>query len=185
VNEESIYADVVCLEVPEQYQGVRFIKELVPTDLAPRYGEILQELHDRIASLEFKNCNVVLCSTAKHSKTIWAYSLIQALFRKSIKVAPLYDIPETRRIAADYDAGRSREADIYSVPILFTRIPMDTNFQIYSGIQSLIYRRVRRGHSTVLLYNGKWSQLIYGDNWDIVKPMLGDGMYTTLKCHSF
>jgi hypothetical protein len=186
VNEESIYSDVVCLDVPEQYQGIRFMQDLVPADLGPKYASVLQDLHTKISSLSFKNRNLVICSPARHSKTVWAYSLIQSLFRKSIEVAPLYDILEIRRIASDYDSGKVRSSsNIYDAPILFARIPVDTNFQVYSGVQSLIHRRVRRGHSTVFIYNGRWSQLIYGDSWDILKPMLGDGAYTTLECHSF
>jgi hypothetical protein len=186
VNEETIYSDAVFLDMPEQYQGIRFNRELVPSDLGTKYADVLQRFHDEISSLSYKNKNIIICSPARHSKTIWAYSIIQSLFRKRVEVCQLYDIMEIRKIASDIDAGRYHaDESIYSAPYMFARVPAETTFLVYSGIQSLVYRRVRRGHSTILLYNGSWKQLVYGDSSNILKPMLGDGAYATLECHSF
>ena len=154
LNVESIFSDVVCLDIPEQYQGVVFSDTIVPKDLGEYYPKYLQELYDKITSLQLQNKNIIICSPASHSKTIMAYSAIQSLFRMNVPIAPLYDILEIRRISADIDLGKESNTIIFDAPYLFAKVPIDTNFSVYASIASLLDRRVRRGNSTILLYNG-------------------------------
>lgn len=182
ISEETIFSDVVCLDIPEQYQGVVFNQSLVPSDCGEAYQNFMQTVFDQITTFRLRNKNMVICSPAGHSKTILAYSVIQSLFRKRMPTCALYDVLEIKRISSDIDLGR-KDADemIYKAPYLFTKIPIDTSFATYATIAMLIDRRVRRGHSTIFLYNGSWEQLIYGDNRGVMTSLLGDGAYGTLE----
>ena len=181
INEETIFSNVVCIDIPEQYQGILFNKDLVPLDCGAAYPEFLQSVYDKITSFQMRHKNLLICSPAGHSKTILAYSIIQYLFRKKMPVVPLYDIMEIRRIMSDHDMGKGDATDLYSAPYLFAKIPQDTSFATYATIATLIDRRVRRGYSTILFFNGTWSQLIYGDSREILTGMLGDGHFGTIE----
>lgn len=182
---ESIYADLVGIDIPEQYQGVRFARSLVPLDCGDYYGKTLEELHQQITTLQLANQNFVICSPPMHAKTLWAYSCIQNLFRQRVKVIPLLDVLELRRIMYDFDLGRSNSADYYDVKYLFLKIPAEVTYQVRATIATIIDRRVRRGHSTFFIYNGSWSNLTYGDEQETIKGLQGDGSFSSLKVHNF
>ena len=91
---DTIYADLIGLDLPDQYQGVRFSRALVPLDCGDSYGKVLEELHKQITTLQLSNQNVCVCAPPMHGKTIWVYSCIQNLFRQRIPVVPLWDVLE-------------------------------------------------------------------------------------------
>lgn len=182
---DTIYSDLVGIEIPEQYQGVRFARPLVPLDCGDYYGKVLDELHQQITSMQLSNQNICICAPPMHSKTIWAYSCIQNLFRQRLQVVPLWDVLELRRRMFDYDMGRSNDADYYDVKYLFVKIPAEITYQVRATISTLIDRRVRRGNSTIFLYNGTWANLTYGDEQGILKGLQGDGSFSSLQVYSF
>lgn len=182
---DTIYADLVGINIPDQYQGVRFSRALVPLDCGPYYGKVLEELHQQITSFQITNQNLCICSPPMHSKTLWAYSCIQNLFRQRAQVVPLYDVLELRRAMYDFDMGRSASVDFYDVKYLFLKIPAEVTHPVRTTIATIIDRRVRRGNSTFFIYNGTWSNLTFGDEQGVLKGLQGDGSFSSLKIHSF
>lgn len=182
---DTIYNDLVGIDIPEQYQGVRFAQPLVPIDCGEFYSKTLDDLHKQITSMQLVNQNLCICSPPMHSKTIWAYSCIQNLFRQRLQVVPLWDVLEIRRRMYDYDMGRTNDADYYDVKYLFVKIPAEVTQPVRATIATLIDRRVRKGNSTIFLYNGTWANLTFGDEQGILKGLQGDGSFSSLKVYSF
>lgn len=171
--------------MPEQYQGVRFSRALLPTDCGEYYGKVLEDLHQQITTLQLSNQNVCICAPAMHGKTVWAYSCLQHLFRQRVPVYPFLDALELRRMMYDYDMGRREDADFYDVPYLFVRIPAEITAPVRATIATILDRRVRRGHSTIFLYNGTWGSLTFGDEQGVLKNLQGDGSFSSLMVYSF
>lgn len=182
---DTLYADLVGMDLPEQYQGVRFSGALVPTDCGPSYAPLLEKWHTAITTLQAESHNLCICSPPNHSKTVWAYSCLQNLFRQRVPVVPLYDVLEIRRKMMDYDMGRSDEESLYTVPYLFVRIPAEVNYLVRTTIATILDRRVRQGHTTIFLYNGTWGTLTYGDDTGVISGLQGDGSFTSLDVYSY
>lgn len=182
---DTIYADLSGIDIPEQYQGALFSRMLVPADCSDSYPGLLESLHKEITTMQLQHQNICICSPPAHSKTIWAYSCIQNLFRQRLPVLPLYDVMELRRMMLDYDLGRTSESDIYSVKYLFVRIQAEVTHQVRATITTLIDRRVRRGNSTIFLYNGSWANLTYGDETGLLSGLLGDGSYSSIRVYNY
>ena len=83
----------------------------------------------------------------------------------------------------DYDTGRSNEADILSVRYLFVRA--EVTYQVRATIATLIDRRVRRGNSTIFLYNGTWKSLTFGDESGLLKGLKGDGSFSSIHVYNY
>lgn len=190
-NVKTFYDTVSCLDIPEQYRGIRFNKSLVPKDLHESYAEYLQSINDSVVTGKWRNHNVILCSPIGHSKTILAYSCLETLFRNGIPTFPVYDVMEIKRMLLDLDLCRKSiyEVDnpecIMTVPLLFVKIPRLSNWEVFDTISIILDRRVRRGNSTIFLYDGTWSQLIYGDRNNILTGLMGDGSYNTIESKSW
>lgn len=184
---QSIYDSVSCLDIPEQYRNILFNKSLVPTDIDKSYADYLESLHTSIILGKWSNHNVCIASPIGHSKTVMAYSCINALFRAGISIFPIYDVLEIYRVLTDMDLGKKNIYDIaepekiISVPILFAKIPRVSRWEVYDCISLLIDRRVRRGLSTILLYDGVWSHLIKNDRNEILTGMMGTGNFGTIE----
>ena len=120
-----------------------------------------------------------------------AYSAIQELFRRNIPVFPLYDLLEIKRMMLDLEYGKNKSLDadnildLYSVPYLFAYIPAILNYDVFDSAALLISRRVRRGNSTILLYEGNWSYLSAADQKGSLKNMKGSGALTTIEVNSW
>lgn len=191
VNVKSFYDTVSCLDIPEQYRGIAFNKMLVPKDLHESYAEYLQSVYDAILTDKWHQHNVVISSPIGHSKTILAYSCIEVLFRNGVPTFPVYDVLEIKRILTDMDLCRKPLYDvdnpemILTVPILFAKIPRVMSWEVFDTIAMLLDRRVRRGNSTIFIYDGSWQQLIHNDRNDIMVGLLGDGNYSTLESKSW
>lgn len=182
---DSVYSDIVGLDMPEQYQGVRFATMLVPVDCGDYYPRLLDNLHKQITTLQMENQNFVICSPPMHAKTVWVYSCLQNLFRQKVQVAPLWDVLELRRMMYSYDMGRMDTADYYDVKYLFLKIPAEVTHQVRTTIATIIDRRVRRGRCTFFIYNGTWGSLTYGDEAGILRGLQGDGSFSSLMVYNF
>lgn len=190
-NAKSFYDTVSCLDIPEQYRGIAFNKSLLPKDLPESYANYLQEVYDTIFTGKWKQKNVVIASPIGHGKTILAYSCIEVLFRNGIPTFPVYDVLEVKRILTDMDLCRKQLYEVenpemlITVPILFVKIPRVSTWEVYDIISLILDRRVRRGNSTIFLYDGSWQQLVYNDKNGILTGLVGDGSYNTLESKSW
>lgn len=191
VDMESIFNSVSCLEVPEQYRGIAFSKALVPTDVPADYADYLEDLHNKILSGHLPKKNIFLASPIAHSKTIFAYSCIEVLFRSGIPIFPIFDVLEVVRILADMDLGRKQTYEVefpeklVTVPLLFVKIPRMLRWEVFDAVAMLLDRRVRRGNSTIYLYDGSWSNIVSADKNEITTGLVGDGNYTSLLVKSW
>lgn len=186
-NAKSFYDTVTCLDIPEQYRGIAFSKFLVAKDIHESYGEYLEKLHDDITSTKLKHKNICICSPVGHSKSIFAYSVIESLFRYGIPTFPVFDVLEIKRILLDTDLCRKQFYDIekpellFDSPYVFIKIPRVPTWEVYDTISVILDRRVRRGNSTIFLYGGTWEQLIRGDKQEVLVNLIGDGNFNTLE----
>lgn len=190
-NAKSFFDTISCLDIPEQYRGIQFSKILVPKDLPEAYADYLQSIYDTVIAGKWNQHNVMLCSPIGHSKTILAYSCIEVLFRNGIPTFPVFDILEIKRILLDMDLCRKPTYEvehpdyILTVPLLFVKIPRVSNWEVFDTISLVLDRRVRRGNSTIFLFDGSWSQLVYNDRNNILTGLLGDGSYNTVESKSW
>ena len=191
VNMTAVFDSVSCLDVPEQYRGVKFRKDLVPADVTSDYAEYLDELHEKVLSGNLPKKNIFIASPVAHSKTIFAYSCIEILFRSGIEIFPIYDVLEIVRILADADLGRKQTYDIefpeklVTVPLLFVKVPRMLRWEVFDAIAMLLDRRVRRSNSTIYLFDGSWSDIVSADKKEITTGLVGDGNYTSLLIKSW
>lgn len=191
INADPFSEEISCLDIPEQYRGISFTDVLVPKDIDNSYRRYLADVHLKVTTGRWQSHNVVIASPIGHSKTILAYSCIQSLFKNGSPTFPLYDVLELKRIMVDMDLCRNQIYDvenpelIVTVPVLFVRIPRITEWEIYNTISLILDRRVRRGNSTIFLYNGTWNQLIRSDKNDILSGLMGDGNFSTLEVKSW
>ncbi len=191
LDKVSFFTNVTCMEVPAQYMGIAFSSALVPSDLGDAYKNMLQSLYDRIVTQKLRYMNTVICSPARHSKTIFVYSCIQRLFASGVPVFPFLDITEIQRLMNDIDCCRSPTFEIqnpdgmYTVPYLFVRIPAVISYDTYNYMSMLLDRRVRRGGSTIFVYNGTWNNLVSMDKRGTLRYLQGDGSGTSIKVSSW
>lgn len=191
-NSDTFFSTVSCLSIPVQYQGLVFNKILTPNDLGEEYRDYLENLYGDITMLRMQYHNILLCSPHQHSKTILAYSCIERLFRESLPVFPVCDIMELRNIINAIDLGKKPAysyaedpENIIEASYLFAKIPLWPTWECFDTINTLIGRRIRRGHSTIFLYSGTWSQLSYADKYEAITSLRGNGSYSTLEIKSF
>lgn len=181
LDSDAIFAEIRGVEVPEQYQGLFFDAALVPSDLSPAYAPTLDKLHREITTQSMRHHNVVVCSPPQHSKSVWAYSCIQNLWRQRAPVMPIKDLLEIGRMMHEF----SDTDDWYEVPYLFLKIPTEVTQSIRATMVTVLDRRVRRGGSTIFIYNGSWGMLTYDDKFSTTKSLQGDGSFHSLDVVSF
>lgn len=187
----DLYGDITCLDIPETYRGLAFNTILLPVKYGDAYKNTMKNYYEQISSLRWRCRNLLLCAPAQSGKSVFAYSLIQELFRRGIDVFPMYDVLEIKRIMLDMEYGKQQSLKVenpillYEVPYLFAVIPPLLNFDTYDTTAMLVARRVRRGGSTILLYSGTWNQLVSNDSRGSLKNMKGNGSLTTVEVSSW
>lgn len=191
MHESDLYDGVDCLEIPETYRTVKFNELLLPNSMGEAYRAFMKNLYGQLISLRWKCKNAVICSPMQTGKSVLAYSVIQELFRKDIPVIPIYDVLEIKRIMLDIEYNRNKSMGLdtpsllYEVPYVFAIIPPMLTYDTYDAAAMLVARRVRRGLSTILFYEGNWNQLISNDSKGSLKNMKGDGTLTTVEVNSW
>lgn len=187
LNKDYLFNGLVCLDVPEQYQGATFNSNLIADDMGDIYRKFMQDTYESLTSMRMKYHNMVICSPPAKAKTIMAYCVIQTLFRKGVETFPVYDVLEIKRIMGDMDYNRKQLYDtkdpqkLLTAPYIFVKIPNSLSSEVYETISTLMDRRVRRGTSTIFLFNGTWETLTNYDSRNILKSLLGDGAYCTIE----
>lgn len=181
LNIQNFFNGVSCLDIPEQFQGVHYSELLVSRDMPEAYCKFLKQLHSDITTCRLKFKNIAICSPPGRSKTTFAYSCMEALFRQGIPTFPLFDMLEIKRIITDTDMCRKQFYDVehpenlVQAPYLFARVPRVTTWEVYDTMSTLLDRRVRRGGCTIFLYNGTWEEMTFNDKHNIIRNLSGDG----------
>lgn len=191
MTHELFTSELSMLDIPEQYQGIRFNRDAVDITMGTGYADYLYQLFGDVVSMKLKNKNILICSPKATSKTVMAYAAIQELFRRSIPTFPVYDLLEIRRMTVDMDLGRKSKytqenpEDMLTVPYLFVKIPEFANNDIFGTLSILLDRRTRRNGCTIVLYDGSLKRLKDLDYRHIIESLDKDGSYGTLSCKSF
>lgn len=187
LNTDFLFNGLVCMDIPEQYQGMSFNPALIAEDMGDAYRNFMSNMYDSITSMKWKFRNILICSPPSRSKTTLAYCVIQTLFRKGIETFPVYDVNEIKRIMTDMDFSRKQTYSVkdpeklYTAPYLFAKIPALVSLETYDTMATLLDRRVRRGNATIFIYNGTWESLVRLDSMGVLTSLLGDGSYGTLE----
>ena len=181
---------VSCLAVPKQYARIVFDKFSVNKDIGDDYPNRLQELYDSIVTNAMIARNVLICAPPKHSKTVFACSCITELFNYGVEVASIYDLLEVRKIISDMEFGYNNLYEefpdkLIKAPYLFVKVPRVVNKSTYDIILYLMDKRLRRGGSTIYLYDGTYEELVVADKRGLLKDMKGDGYYKSLQVYSW
>lgn len=190
-NEDDIYSGADCLSIPETYRGVAFNSILLPKNMGTYYAKFMQDTYDMLTSLRWRNKNIIICSPAQTGKSVLAYTVVQSLFKKGLDVFPLMDILEIKRVMQDIEYNRSTSLGVenpqilLTTPYLFAYIPASLTYDVFDTAAVLVSRRVRRGNSTILLYQGNWNYLASADTKGSLKNMAGSGALTTVEVHNF
>ena len=190
VNDITLFQDITMLDLPEQYQGVRFNSGLIK-DMPEYYKQYMRDLHNDIVNMSLKHTNILICSPAFTSKKVLAYSAMQTLFSNGVPVFPSYDLLELRKITVDNDLNKKQTytvdepEKVLTVPYLFVEVPSFTANEVFQMISTLVSRRTRRNNSTIFLYDGSLDTLKKVDYWHIIDNMSGDGSYGSLVCKNF
>lgn len=187
----SVYDAVSCLEIPEQYRGITFAKELLPPDVDSSYGEFLQELYSTIMSGVLPKENYLIASPIGHGKTVFAYACIEQLFRRGYEIFPIYDVLELVNIMTNFDMGRKQAYEVENperlmqVPLLFVKIPRSSRYEVFDAISMVLDRRVRRDGITIFLFDGTYNYLVGLDRNNILEGLAGNGHYSSVKVKSW
>ena len=191
VGVPDIYSDVACFDIPEQYRDISFMAELVPDEWNGSYRNFLNKLHTDISTASVKSRNWLICSPPRHAKTIFAYATMKRLFRKGLDVFPIYDALELRNKITQYDMGNKSDtadenlSDLFTAPYVFVKIPPLLNSEVFQLCTMIMDRRVRRGNSTIFLFNGTWERLVAADTFKSFTAYQGDGSYCTFSVNNW
>ena len=184
---QTFYDTVSCMDIPEQYRGILFDRFLLPRDVPEAYGEYMQKLHDNIINDRVRAHNYCICSPIAHGKTIMAYSCTEQLFRTGVPTFPVFDILELKRILLDTDLCRKplyeveHPENMLNAGYVFIKIPRVMTWEVFDTMTTVLNRRVRRGNSTIFLYDGTWEQLTLHDKYGVFTALRGDGTYNTVE----
>ena len=187
----ELYADVTCFVIPEQYRSISFNEELVTDTWNNAYRKYLKQLHTDISTMTMKGKNILICSPPRHSKTIFAYATMRRLFKMGVPVFPLYDVLELRNKFALLDMGKKSDVEdedlslLNTVPYLFVRIPSMLSPEVFNIASFILDRRVRKGTSTIFLFNGAWERIEAADTFNAFTAYLGDGSYCSFDVKSW
>lgn len=185
----DVYTDVSCFDIPEQYRDVMFNESLVlPMNGSGAYAAKLQSIHELVSALDWKSKNLLLCSPARHSKTIMAYSCIRRLFKGGIPVCPIYDLLELKQMFTSFDRGSGSPDEVNAfihAPYAFVRIPPTLNADVFNVAALVLDRRTRHGNSTIFLFNGSYEQISKADVFGNFTSYAGDGSYCSFEVSSW
>lgn len=177
--------------IPERYQSIELDKELIkyitdsyPSDLCNLQKSILQNRHLAL--------NQFIASPVGSSKSILVYSTLQILKTDDEDIYPYFDIDEIRRIILDIDSkekpvylkGINVEPEsIYTVSVLFVKVPPMLTNETFLTLQTLLDRRTRRNNGTIIISNISWKAFCYKDRFHIISNMSGDGRYNSIRIY--
>lgn len=176
-----------CLNVPVQYQGIRFDKSFLPKYLQDDYGNYMEGLiKDCTANVSMFNKNILICAPPNSGKTVFAYTIYGLLFAKGATIPSLMDIMEVREVMMNYYNADYEKIELLSTSkVAVIKIPQDLPIKFAETISTIIERRVRNNCSTIFLYSGSKEDLLAQDKFGKFKAIIGDGSYNSIEVKSW
>lgn len=177
----------VVLDVPIQYQGVKFNKAALPRDMQEDYGPYMMKLYEELLDSRGIGRNILVCAPPNSGKTVFAYTIYAEMVNQGASVAKLLDLMEVRELLMSYyhDVDREQLALLSSADVAFIKIPQDLPIKFAEIISTVIERRVRSGGSTIFLFSGSKKDLEAQDRFGKFRALEGDGSYNSLKIYSW
>lgn len=177
----------VCMDVPAQYQNLQFDVRLIPQEMPSDYGRYMSELMKECCGNVMRLCkNILICSPPNTGKTVFAYTVLNSIYRSGVEVFSLRDILEVREILMNPYRGKQDEAGLLTrTPIAFIKIPLDLPSKLAATMSTVVERRVRHGNSTIFLYGGSKEDIFAQDTFGNLQALLGDGSYNTILVKSW
>ena len=178
----------ISLNVPVQYQGVRFDSDMLPADkCSTEYKMFMSHLlKECTTGLDRFYKNYLICSKPNTGKTVFAYTVYGSLFAKNIQIPDLMDIMEVRSILTKlYDQDTELIDLISTAKIMFIKIPLDIPSRLGETMSMIIERRVRHNCSTIFLYSGSREDIEALDTYGKVRSLYGNGSFNSIDVRSW
>jgi len=175
------------LNVPLQYQNVKYDMTLIRKELQPTLGVFMERLlKECTLGLHSFSSNYVICAPPNSGKTIWAYTLYSLMYSKGQPVPKLMDIMEVREALLNfYFEDKDLVELINKSKIMVIKLPLDLPSKFPETMSMIIERRVRNNCFTIFLYNGSKYDLVAQDKFGKLKYLIGDGSYNSVNIKSF
>jgi hypothetical protein len=174
------------MEIPPQYQGVMFTRELLSDKLPREYGVFVQSIVDDVKRNVPLTRNVLLCAPPNSGKTVFAYTCYGLQYNRGVAIPKLMDLLEAReKLQALYNVDIEAVELISKSPVAFFKIPMDLPNRFGEIMSTILERRVRNGGATIFLYNGTITDLKALDKFQKFQSLIGDGNYNSLLVKSY
>lgn len=173
-------------DVPIQYQGLKFDKDLLPQGMSDYYGKFMEDLKDEIIrnASTFQR-NTLICCRPNCGKSVWAYNVYSLLKNAGISIPPIRDILEVRNILGyatdDIELAKGYTNDRFAI----IKIPRHVTAEMFDAIQFIVERRVNHNGCTIFLYGGIKEDLKKQDYFKKLKYIAGTGAFNSVKIESF
>ena len=166
VKAEKVVSAASSICVPTAYQGIVWSidrlknthQEQLNDKLFERYCSQLDKIHTIFSTGVIPNKSAIIVAPAQHSKMTWAYSCMQFALLNGLKVAPLLDTLEVKRLivlAAERPKqiylGISFEDYINSDVVFITVTKTSYREEAYMVIEDVLDKRARRGLPTFFI----------------------------------
>lgn len=175
------------MNIPSQYQNVRFDKCFLPQWLQSSYGECMDKLLvDCTNNLHTFHTNILICAPPNSGKTVFAYTVYGILYAKGQCIPRLMDIMEVREIMINYYNVNYEDIELLNMArVAIIKIPQDLPPKFAETISMIMERRVRNGNSTIFLFSGSQEDLLAQDRFGKFRALIGDGSYNSIKVKSW
>lgn len=149
--------------IPQQYVGVTWSADIIRHTHADRGNDKLfdrcvnqmEKIHSYFVEGKIINKSVILVAPPQHSKITWAYSCMQFALMHGLKVAPMLDTQEVKRLITlaaerplDNSLGITYEEYVNSDIVFITVTKTTYRNGAYQIIQEMLDKRSRRGLPT-------------------------------------
>lgn len=174
----------VVLEVPSIYQTSEFSASLVPIKMPRTYGIELEDIIDVIKSKGRFSHNILICSPPNTGKTVFAYTIYRHQYVKGLSMPEVMDLIEARELlnSTSYDEHIIRNKEkLVSSTLAIIKVPLDLPNKFAETMSTILERRVRKNGVTIFLYGGTIFDLQNQDRFNVLKNIIRDGSYNSLK----
>ena len=174
----------IVLEVPSIYQTAEFSASLVPIRMPRTYGMDLEDIIDVIKSKGRYNINLLICSPPNTGKTVFAYTVFRHQYVRGLPMSEIMDLIEAKELlnSISYDEQTIMNKDkLITCPVAIIKIPLDLPNKFAETMSTIVERRVRKNGVTIFLYGGSIYDLQNQDRFGVLKNIIRDGSYNSIK----
>lgn len=174
------------MNIPAQYQGVKFDASFVPVGLGNYGSSIVQLIKEIISSPTVMSRNILVCAPPNSGKTIFAYTVIGAMYAKGVLLPDVMDLMQVRALL--YDVYNQTSGELYhfnKARVVFVKVPQDLPNKWAETMLTIIDRRTRMNCSTFFLYSGAKADLIAQDKFKRFQSIIGDGSFNSVEVRSW